>query len=165
MKPAEASPEPSAIPSAVSAAPPLRETVNVAMPAPGARALDTFVIPKAAAEKAEKAAGSPVPQPADAAQARARISTRKAPDPRASSASSASKPAAVNAASAPPIAKAPITKAMTQAAAKILNADDLVASLPAKKTPPRAAAPRPVRPAKPAIGHPKSSSNPFDDRL
>jgi hypothetical protein len=53
---------------------------------------------------------------------------------------------------------------MTQAAAKILNADDLVASLPAKKPAPAAAAPRPVRPAKPAA-HSKSSSNPFDDRL
>jgi serine/threonine protein kinase len=68
-----------------------------------------------------------------------------------------------------PAAKAaPITKAMAQAAAKVMNADDLVASIAVKKpaaraTAPRAAVPQPPQPAKPSAGPTKA--NPFDDRL
>ena len=73
----------------------------------------------------------------------------------------------------------PITKAMAQAAAKILTADDLVASVPVKKAPPPPSAPRAVTPASapPAVAGARaarpaaqvkassSSSHPFDDRL
>lgn len=76
-------------------------------------------------------------------------------------------PAKAAAAPAEPAAKKPkpITKAMAQAAAKILTADDLVASVPpaAKKQPsPRPPAARP-RATRSASG--KSSAHPFDDRL
>ena len=72
----------------------------------------------------------------------------------------------------------PITKAMAQAAAKILTADDLVAALPAKKpSPARAPGVAPARPAAPAPAtRPRATkapspakastaSHPFDDRL
>ncbi len=66
----------------------------------------------------------------------------------------------------PAVAKQPrpITKAMAQAAAKILTADDLVASAPpaAKKSPARSPAPR-ARANRSSNG--KSSAHPFDDRL
>jgi hypothetical protein len=72
--------------------------------------------------------------------------------------------AATKATPTPPPAK-PITKAMAQAATKILNADELVASLPPKKTPPRVP-PRTVRPSKPAPATAQAkSADPFDDRL
>jgi serine/threonine-protein kinase len=64
----------------------------------------------------------------------------------------------------------PITKAMAQAAAKILSADDLVASAPpAKKAAPapRVTAPPPPRPraTRPRAHTKPASSHPFDDRL
>lgn len=64
----------------------------------------------------------------------------------------------------------PITKAMAQAAAKILTADDLIASVPApKKTAPAPRAAAPAAPAPRAIRpapQPKApSTHPFDDRL
>ena len=81
---------------------------------------------------------------------------------------------------APAAGKKPklITKAMAQAAAKILNADELVASLPppkaapaAKKEKEKAAAPRATPARQRADSHPStprtkpSSLHPFDDRL
>jgi eukaryotic-like serine/threonine-protein kinase len=62
----------------------------------------------------------------------------------------------------------PITQAMAQAAAKILTADELIASVPqAKKAAPaRAATPAtPPRAARPAPQAKASSTHPFDDRL
>lgn len=64
----------------------------------------------------------------------------------------------------------PITKAMAQAAAKILTADDLVASVPvAKKAAsapaPRALAAQPPRATRPAPQAKAASTHPFDDRL
>jgi hypothetical protein len=64
----------------------------------------------------------------------------------------------------------PITKAMAQAAAKILTADDLVASVPvAKKAAsapaPRALAAQPPRATRPAPPAKAASTHPFDDRL
>lgn len=94
--------------------------------------------------------------------------TQRSALPSESPVRAAPPPAKAAAAPAEPVAakKAkPITKAMAQAAAKILTADDLVASVPpaAKKQPsPRAPAARP-RATRPASG--KSSTHPFDDRL
>jgi hypothetical protein len=66
----------------------------------------------------------------------------------------------------------PITKAMAQAAAKILTADELIASVPQAKKAAAAPAPRaataaaPIpRAARPAPQAKASSTHPFDDRL
>jgi hypothetical protein len=61
----------------------------------------------------------------------------------------------------------PITKAMAQAAAKILTADELIASAPPPRKPaPRAAAPQQRAPQKrPAASGKGSSNHPFDSRL
>jgi eukaryotic-like serine/threonine-protein kinase len=157
--PVERGPDPATeVPSSVSTAAPGRETLNVAVPAPGARALDLFVVPKAAAEKAEEEAVNKAPERAAAPRVRARAITRNAPDRREPS---GSKPGPANgekaaaSANATPVPKTRMTRAMTQAAAKILEADDRVPSVPDKKPAPRETAPRPARPAKPVIDHPR----------
>jgi serine/threonine protein kinase len=127
---------------------------------PGMRTLDRFVVPKAASERE---AVNDRPTPGVVPQGRPRAAIVRG-DSAESSAPGASKPATADAAranEAQPANKALITKAMAQAAAKILTADELVASVPAKKPAPRAT--RPPRAAKPLAGH--SKSNPFDDRL
>ncbi|HTV21402.1 MAG TPA: protein kinase [Polyangiaceae bacterium] len=122
---------------------------------------------------------------ADDAPAIERVAARD-PEPRAAPAPVRAKAPAVHAAPAAakssgdepaePMKKSkPITKAMAQAAAKILTADDLVASAPpAKKAAPppaRATAAAPAPTPKPRAARPaaqakaSSSSHPFDDRL
>jgi serine/threonine-protein kinase len=99
--------------------------------------------------------------------ARPQISAKTAPvrepSPRPAKPESAKTEAAAKVSAAPPPAR-PITKAMAQAATKILNADELVASLPAKKPAPRVP-PRATRPKPAATTAPAKSADLFDDRL
>jgi serine/threonine protein kinase len=153
----------------------------------GTTSLAALASPPAPADGAPNEPRPPATNPAtnEAASEIERVSVRDvgAAAPSASSAKSAGDSRAH--AAAPSAAKAsagappaddkkpkPITKAMAQAAAKILTADELIASVPqAKKAAPAPAArgatpaapiPRATRPAPPVKA---ASTHPFDDRL
>jgi hypothetical protein len=116
--------------------------------------------PRAAVAQGESAEARPR---GNANSAAGRDAVALAPKTEARKTEAAKTEAAAKGSVAPP-AK-PITKAMAQAATKILNADELVASLPAKKPAPRVP-PRATRPNKPAPATAQAkSADPFDDRL
>jgi hypothetical protein len=177
--------EASVIPSAlgVSAPPPTPEPASTLAADPLERdALANDITPVAGGAELDRATRAADTPPSDATdpvdphgRSRAALAENDAAEPRPRS---AAKPANVDAAadaqekSKPAAKAAPITKAMAQAAAKVMNADDLVASVTVKKPAPRAtkprptpprAAPEPARPAKPSAGPTKA--DPFDDRL
>jgi Protein kinase domain len=148
-------------PSAVNDAAP-HEQLNGAVQEPGTPTLDSFVVPKAAADKegvkdAAKLAAAP----------RGRAGSGKSDPPNAAK-PRATRAAKTAAEKATPVADTPMTQAMAQAAAKLMKADALKASMPAKKpaTAAPAEAPRPARAQKPVTATPRSpSASPFDDRL
>jgi serine/threonine protein kinase len=161
--------------SGVSAAPALGSSDPAATPP-----LDRVVLLEASAEKAAlapsesprsetqkpigpRAANGSDPSAQASPQPSARPGADREPSPRAANTDSAKTEAATKDSPAPPPAR-PITKAMAQAATKILNADELVASLPAKKPAPRVP-PRATRPKPTAATAPAKSADPFDDRL
>jgi hypothetical protein len=151
-----------ASPGALASAAPAASAQDVQ--APG-RALDDFVVPMPASANAGP---DDAPAPAIATSAfHLEPSPRAArndaePRERASASPAAQKPSRPEA-PAPSKKSKPITKAMAQAATKILNADDLVASVPAKKAPaPATTPPRPVR--RPSNTQAKGTDA-FDDRL
>jgi eukaryotic-like serine/threonine-protein kinase len=177
--------EASVIPSAlgVSAPPPTPEPASTLAADPLERdALANDITPVAGGAELDRATRAADTPPSDATdpvdphgRSRTALAENDAAEPRPRS---AAKPANADAAadaqekSKPAAKAAPITKAMAQAAAKVMNADDLVASVTVKKPAPRAtkprptpprAAPEPARPAKPSAGPTKA--DPFDDRL
>ncbi|HWO15004.1 MAG TPA: hypothetical protein VNN80_36125, partial [Polyangiaceae bacterium] len=179
-------------------APPMLEAVVAAAASTPAAAVAPSTLAAAVAPSAPAAAGSapaaaatgphasaqeapPGAKPAAPAGAAAPArGDSQASAPRSAEPASASTNAAV--------IQRPITMAMAQAAAKILTADELVASLPKPRTaptqpsvapPPRAAAPAPkpraaprkvvaaprAAPAPPKRTRPEPAPGPFDDRL
>jgi hypothetical protein len=165
----ERAPTDTPVPQVAAPAPNVPSSTTLASAAPAAHAED---IP--APERAPSDVVVPTPVAAGGADTRPpAVSTSALPlqprpraarndaEPRVAVTPAPQKPSAPAAPAAIKKSK-PITKAMAQAATKILNADDLVASVPAKKAPPRATAPRPAR--RPSNTQGKGAS-PFDDRL
>jgi hypothetical protein len=167
----ERAPADTQAPNVVAAAPaptvPSPSTLASAAPAANAEdvrergALDDFIVPTPAVANAGAEEAPAIATSALALQPRSRAARNDAePRERASTSPAAQKPSRPEAPA--PIRKTkPITKAMAQAATKILNADDLVASVPAKKAPPRATPPRPAR----RPSNAQKGASPFDDRL